>query len=203
MELTEAVRRAISSSLLGVHTAAPGRIEAYDAALQKAKVLPLIKRRYADGKVESMPVISSVPVIFPRTAAASLTMKVAKGDGVLLIFAERALELWLKDGGEQEPGKPRHHDLSDAIAIAGLYPFTGESPGADNAELLLKAGQAALKLDGGKIALGTPAAELLDIVSQLMNLVATGNVTAVGAPLSTAAAITALQLQLDAIKGSL
>jgi hypothetical protein len=201
MALPEAVRAAVEYSLLGLHTAMPGRIENYDAARNKATVKPLIKRVLADGKVESLPVISNVPVVFPRTAAASLRFKVAKGDGVVLIFAERALERWLANGGEQEPGKPRHHDMNDAIAFLGAYSFA-EPPSDDgSADVLLKAGVASLRLDGGKLALGAGATEVLEVLSLALAALAVSTVG--GTPLNNAATFTALQVQIDAIRGPL
>lgn len=242
MQLPDAVRTAIDHQLLGLHTAMPAEVVEYDPEKQQARVQPLIKRRYADGLVETMPQIHAVPVIFPRTAAASLTLKVAKGDTVLVVCCERSIERWAQHGGEQEPGKPRHHALTDAVALVGLWPFSSTSPGADNADFLLQAGDvevraqdgtltlksgdvtatldgslftltgvaaaeltdgtARFKVQGGKIAAGTDAAELLDLLSQFMQQVATGT-CAIGSPISTAANIAALKVQLETIRGTL
>lgn len=127
--LIDAINKGIESALNIIHTAVPGRIEKYDSGSQKAEVKPLIKRSYTDGTSLSLPVIPNVPVIMPRTATFSLTFPVAAGDLVLLIFCERSLDRWLSNGGEVEPGDDKKHDLSDAIAIPGLYPFTETSPG--------------------------------------------------------------------------
>ena len=138
----DVLRLAIDSRIAGIHTALPAKILDYDHETQKARVQPLIKKAYLDGKVESLPVVDHVPVIWPRTtgvdgATVSFTFPVRQDDLCLLLFAERALENWLTAGGEQEPGDPRKHDLTDAVALMGLSPFTLESKAENNDDVLL------------------------------------------------------------------
>lgn len=122
-ELSELLRRAVKHGLSNIHTALPAQIESYDHTEQRASVKPLIKKSYRDGKVESLPVIERVPVIFPRGTDFSMTWPLQQGDTVLLVFSERSMEKWLAKGGEQEPGDTRQFSLTDAIAIPGLQPF--------------------------------------------------------------------------------
>ena len=138
----DVIRLAVDSRIAGIHTALPGRVEEYDHQAQKANVQPLIKKKYLDGKVESLPIINDVPIIWPRTtgvgkASVSFTFPVRKDDLCLLVFAERALENWRTAGGEQEPGDPRKYDLTDAVAIMGLSPFSQESKSENNDDVLL------------------------------------------------------------------
>jgi hypothetical protein len=126
--LVELLTAAIDGRLGGVHTALPGRIESYDASTQKATVKPLIQNVElpAEGAeiVDVLPVLHDVPVIFPRTAGFFLSLAVAPGDLVLLVFLERSADLWLhSQGGDTHPVDPRRHDLSDAVALPGLFPF--------------------------------------------------------------------------------
>jgi hypothetical protein len=204
MDFTEALRRAVEYQLLGLHTAAPGRVESYDPATQRAKVKPLVPRVYADGQVQEQAILTSVPVIFPRTAAGSLTFQVARGDTVLLVFCERSIEEFLVTGGGS-PSKSRHHDLSDAVAIPGLFPFLETSPGAAGADMRLEARTAELNFNGGKVALGAAGVEVLALLSQTLQALGTATVTVDGSPtpLNNAADFIALKAQLDSIKGSL
>lgn len=167
--LTELLRLAVESGLSDIHTCLPGTVESYDFATQKASVKPSIKKAYRDGETASMPVIEGVPVVFPRSGGASLTFPVESGDGVLLLFSERSLENWLQQGGEQEPGDPRRMDLSDAIAIPGLYSFAEDGPAANNTDVQLqyKGGQFVINQDG-RIALGNQTGELIDILQQIV-----------------------------------
>lgn len=115
--LIEMTRKEIAN----IHTASPGVILSYDGHL--ASVKPLNKFKVPDGRTIDMPVIVGVPVIFPSGSGgnASVTFPIAVGDGCLLVFAENAIDDWLK-GGESEDY--RKHDLTDAIAIPGLYNFS-------------------------------------------------------------------------------
>lgn len=135
--LPEILETSIQRSLSEIHTCIPGKIQSYDHKTQKATVLPLIKKKYRDGVVESMPPIVSVPVVFPRTIEASLTMPVKGGDGVIILFSERSMERFLSLGDEQEPGDARKFDLTDGIAIPGLFPFSTPSLSENNDDVLL------------------------------------------------------------------
>lgn len=139
-----------------LHVALPGRVERYDAGTQKADVKPLL-RVPAGEEFYSMPVINDVPVMFPRAGGAIFSMPVQVGDGVLLVFSERSLDEWLQSGGEVSPEDPRMHDISDAVAIPGLYAFN-EASEADPDDVLLRFNQSELRLakDGG-FAVKTPA----------------------------------------------
>ena len=138
--LSEPLLAAVDAVMSELHVCLPGRIERYDHTQQRAEVKPLIRRRYADGEVDDMPVIAGVPVVFPRSGGASLTMPVNRGDGVLLIFADRSIDRWLVRGGEVTPDDRRKHDISDCIAVPGLYSFADPSPQDNNEDVLLQYG---------------------------------------------------------------
>ena len=144
--LSEPLLRAIDQALTDIRVCLPARIESYDHTTQRAEVTPLLRRAYADGNVESMPVIAGVPVVWPRSGGASLTMPVKRGDGVMLVFADRSLDRWLVQGGEVTPDDRRKHDLSDAIAIPGLYSFADPSPQDNNDDVLLQYAGSSLRM---------------------------------------------------------
>lgn len=166
-ERSEPTRTPLHAAIVGVfrdmlqdvYTALPGAIESYDAVKGRAKVKPQIQEvQDSTGKYKPLPVVPGVPVIFPGGAAASLTMPLAKGDTGLLIFTKHALEVWLSRGGDVAPGDPRLFDLTDAVFLPGLRPFSQGSPAEGATALTLKNGDAKVKLDGGKIAIGNPTA---------------------------------------------
>jgi hypothetical protein len=138
--LGEIIRRALDARLAGVHVALPGRIEKYDAAKQKADVLPLVKT--PEG--ESMPVVCNVPIVFPGSGGFRITFPVKKGDVVLLVFSDRSLDIWKSEGGEVDPRDTRQHALSDAVALVGLRSF--DDPLEDVPTDSMKAGK-----DGGTV----------------------------------------------------
>jgi len=218
--LTDAFRQAIEHRLSDVHTCLPAQIISYDHTKEKASVEPLLKRKYRDGKIDRLPIIVNVPVVWPRSGGCSLTFPVKKGDGCLLIFSERSLDKWLSVGGVVEPDDPRKFDLTDAIALMGLTSFAEESDIPNNENLLLRyqgtqlvmdpsggirlqndAG-ATLKLDGaGKCALGANGVELLDVLVRTLDFLSKDTVD--GKPLAQQGNYGSLKGELESILGSL
>lgn len=148
LSMAELLSRAIDQALTDIRVCLPARVESYDHTTQRAEVTPLLRRRYADGVVEPMPVIAGVPVVWPRSGGASLTMPIKRGDGVMLIFSDRSLDSWLVQGGEVTPDDRRKHHLSDAIAIPGLYSFADPSPQDNNEDVLLQYAGSSVRLAG-------------------------------------------------------
>lgn len=106
----------------------PGRIDKYDPKTQKADVKPLVMDLTAtrDGTelLEELPVIPSVPVMFLRGGGFFVSVPIAKGDLVTLLFSDRSLDNYLSGRGVvTDPDDFRTHALADAVAIPGGYPF--------------------------------------------------------------------------------
>lgn len=127
--LASVIRGAIEAHALELHTAMPGKVLSYDAAAQTADVQPVLRRpmRDVDGErvVEDLPVIPNVPVMFPRTAGAFISLPVAAGDYVLLVLCEGSIDAWRATGEVSDPGDERRHNLSHAVAIPGVFPQAG------------------------------------------------------------------------------
>lgn len=197
------------SRAANMHTCLPGRVEKYDHATQKATVKPLLNRRIrtAEGfEAEEIQPIPSVPVLWPRSGGASLTFPVKRGDGCLILFSERSLDLWLSTGGVVTPDDPRKFALSDAICLPGLQPFAGGDYPADNDNVRLQYGDAQLVINNdNKLALGNNSAELLDLFDQLLQaLISTTTATGIGnQPLSQVPTFTQIKSLLAQIKGDL
>lgn len=147
--LAELLSGHVSRSLSELHTAMPGRVERYDRTTQTADVQPLVKRAVADEagveSLESLPVVPSVPVVFPGAGDYAITFPIARGDTVLLVVASASLDRWLARGGEVDPDDERTHALSDAVAIPGLRA---------RPDALGSVPSSALHVRGGKIYLG-------------------------------------------------
>lgn len=212
--ITDAMRQAVLFQLYDVHTALPGQIIFYDHTTQKATIQPCLKKSYLDGTTQEMPILNNVPVIFPRAGGASLTFPVVSGDTCLLLFIERSTDLWKSVGGVVAPNDPRKFDLSDAVAIMGLMPFTENSLSDNNEDVLLtyKGSNIRIKASGdiqietaSKVAIGNTSAEVLDIVSSILGILTTSVTTAPGSPIFQGLGPTyaTLKLALDSIKGSI
>lgn len=222
--LNDAIRAAIEYRLNNLHTALPAAIISYDYTTQKASVQPLLNKVWAAGTATTnnqdiandlttpMPVLENVPVIFPRAGGASLTFPVVQGDTCLLLFIERSTDLWLTVGGQVSPDDNRKFDLSDAVAIMGLFPFTETSAATNNEDVLLTFAGSSIRIkpDGevdiktaSKVAIGTAATEVLDVISQLLGYLSTSLTTTDATPIDNALNYGLLQTQLDAIKGTI
>jgi hypothetical protein len=189
----------VDGKIMAVNTAIPGAIAKY-ATSGKAEVQPLVKLKYADGAIITPPVITNVVVVQPRTAGGSLTLPIAVGDPVLLIFSQWSIDRWASEGTLVEAGDARHHSMSDAFAIPGAFSFKDGPTGETGT--VLKDGNTKVKLTGEKVAIGNAVAELLSEVVTALN--ATGNSNCVnGAPLTQSAAILAAAAKIESIRGTL
>ena len=125
--LSTAARSAIGAALLDVHTAQPGLVKSYDADNQVADVQPLLQRVLParddedEDATEAAPILTSVPVIWPRVGSYFLHMPLEAGDYVLLIFSEGDTNNVRKNGETSRPGTVRRHGMSGAAAIPGWF----------------------------------------------------------------------------------
>lgn len=125
--------------------------------------------------VVSLPLLVDVPICFPSAGGFVLTLPIAIGDEVLVIFASRCIDAWWQNGVESIPMETRMHDLSDGFAIPGprSQPNVVSGISASNAQLRTVAGTCYLEITpAGAINLVAPAG-----VKITGNLVVTGTVT--------------------------
>jgi len=225
ISMADAIRQSILYQLSLIHTALPGAIVSYDYTTQKAAVQPLLNKLSPEGPPNGtpipLPVLQNVPVIFPRAGGASLTFPVVQGDTCLLLFIERSTDLWKTDGGQVTPDDNRRFNLSDAVAIMGLFPFSETSQATNNDDLLLTYNGSSFRIKkngdivietASKIAIGTSVVELLQKISDTLAGIAAITTTVTVAsvpfgpvpfPIDNAATFTAIKGQIDSIKGTI
>jgi hypothetical protein len=120
----EGQRAAFYSAAAQTRVAIPGIIDSFDPVKQTASVQPAITENIqvgeTDAKPTKLPLLTDVPVQFPRANGYCITLPVAKGDECLLVFADMCIDGWWQSGGVQDQMETRRHDLSDAIAIPGI-----------------------------------------------------------------------------------
>lgn len=113
----------IERMLGNLRTASPGIVKEVDLSRQTVTVQLAIQGKIVDqsgvAKWINMPLLTDVPIIWPRAGGFSLTFPVAIGDECLVVFGERCIDSWWQSGGVQKPIDDRQHDLSDAFAIFG------------------------------------------------------------------------------------
>ena len=150
-----AERLAFNRMALGLYTACPGIIIAWDADKNLATVQPATRMKIVSGtgavSYVDLPAVENVPPCLPHSAAAGLyfTVPIKPGDCCLMIFAQRAIDnlvaYGIPDGKPTNPvegAEPRfcelrHHDLTDAMFIPSLVltPTAIEDWAADAIEL--------------------------------------------------------------------
>ncbi len=159
----------------GVHTCFPGQVVEYDSSTDLAVITPLLKIKFRGQSPEPLANLQDVPIVFSRTVSGGWFPKIAPGDIVTVVVAERSIEDWLSGSGNAVyPTEARNHDISDAYAIPGGYPEGKpfEATRNDNInELLVKPGE--------KLGIGNGSVELLDLFDQLLTLLQ-GSVDASG-----------------------
>ncbi len=123
LDVLDQFREAMLDAL---HTAMPGKVVSFDSSTCLARVQPMIPRIRIDAlgekTIEQLPEIPDVPIIYPRSGAASIVFPLAAGDGVLLVFSEGALGTWRATGKAVDPGDVRRHSLSHCVAFPGAFP---------------------------------------------------------------------------------
>lgn len=101
-----------------------GIVKAVYADNQTVDVQPVVKgqRLHSDLSVSEFvpPLLLDVPLVFFQGGNYTITVPVAVGDEVLVVFTDSDYSAWWQSGGVQNPQRLRKHNLSNAIAIAGV-----------------------------------------------------------------------------------
>lgn len=193
--LASNIKQGVESRLKELHTSLPGIVETFDPETQLASIQPAIKRVFTsrEGDIElltpsDLPILINVPIVFPRGGGFSLTFPVKKGDECLLVFCERSIDNWHKEGGVQLPSARRFHSFSDATAFVGLSSLVNKIPDYDDTNTqfksddgkveitLLTNGTISIKAET-KVTVDAPDAEFTGNVKILGNLEVIGDST--------------------------
>jgi hypothetical protein len=201
--LIDLLRNAIESRLLDTHTAIPGIVDSFNAAEGTVNVRPAIRRKYKDGTIEALPVIPNVPVCFPsgNGGKSFLSFPLRRNDSVLLVFAERAIDVFKQKSGVVDALDPRKFHLSDAVAIPGLFPKPQRNARISAEHVRLEHEGASIELQSaGKFKIGRPTGdELFDLLSQLAQ--ACSQIANGAGPTANAGTFVTLKTKIDALKG--
>ena len=123
-DFSAGMRLLFDAMLGGVHTATVGMVQSYDPATMRAVIQPCLMKAYYDLPTPVLlPLLMDVPILFFSTGSLHIIAPPDPGSYVLLVICERSLDTWLTSGGIMDPLIPRKFDLSDAVAIPGLFPL--------------------------------------------------------------------------------
>lgn len=116
----------------GIWTALPAIVLSVDFEKMTCTARPAITgiQNTPTGQIQTppMPILLDVPIVFPRVSGFALTLPLAIGDEILVIFSSRCIDGWWQSGcpinskNDINPALPlefRMHDLSDGFAIPG------------------------------------------------------------------------------------
>jgi len=106
-----------------------GTIAKFDATTQKATVsvnfITSVQNVGSDTSVLQEKVsLQDCPVICLGGGKGSLRFPIAVGDSCLVLFNDVDMDNYVTSGNVMVPNTNRRHDLSDAIVLVGLRPFT-------------------------------------------------------------------------------
>lgn len=157
-DIEESVRIALDANQAALWTSLPGIVQEVDLVAQAVSVQPAIRPKivnksgeYEDG---SFPLLINVPIVWPRTQNFALTLPVAIGDEVLVVFASRCIDAWWESGVESAQAEVRFHDLSDGFAVFAptSQPKRFNNVSANSVQLRDKDGTTYLEVAPGGVA---------------------------------------------------
>ena len=125
VDLNDVIHAALDNIISKIHTSIPCVVKKYDAQKRMGDIQPLIKTVLKSGKVLSQPLIQNVPFLILSGGGALISFPIKPGDTVLALFSERSIDEWVNSAGDEtDPLDTRKHNLSDAVAICGLFPYS-------------------------------------------------------------------------------
>lgn len=134
--VVSAIEQFVWGILSDVHTSMPGEVLKYDFSRQCAEIKPLLKRRFSDNTQQEYKPIVDVPVLFLQCGNGGIHFPVKPGDFALLLFVERSMDNWLYSGKVSDT-LHRKFDITDAVAIMGIMPFTNTSLAENNDDVFI------------------------------------------------------------------
>jgi hypothetical protein len=118
------IKLALDARLTDLHVALPGKVELWDNDSLKVSVRPMIKRAIetvsGGSKVEELPVIQNVRVVYPGGGGFAVAYPLSVGDTGVLLFCERNIAEWGRTGENSNPRDRRLHGLAGAVFLPGL-----------------------------------------------------------------------------------
>lgn len=221
----EAQRLSLDGRQATMWTAMPAVVVSVNMAKMTLAATIAIQGRYEnpDGTIQWVNIgngpVQDIPIVFPSAGGFTITMPIAAGDEVLVIFASRCIDAWWQSGGTGNlPLEYRMHDLSDGFAIPGPRSIPNVVPSISTTDLQIRnnLGTTFLSIGAdGKIGFANPATSLKTVLTNIESLlnVFMGTLAAFGGGASpvtqsmleapAATAVTSLAAVLTEINGLL
>lgn len=133
MSATEFFDTMIQNLIDNFNTGLIGQIEKYDPVQMKADVQPLIRDRDGD----SLSPLLNIPVNLFRAGGFIIRPPYKKGDLVYVACAQHDIDDVIETGKISMRANARQHNLTDAVVIGGLNPFSHPLPAAHGEDMLI------------------------------------------------------------------
>ena len=142
--LPEAMRKMLNSQRSDIRVSCPGIVRGVSGSHPNMRltIQPSIALRDADGNARPFDVIHDVPLQCIGGGGWLIEVTPGVGDIVWLIFSDRPLDEWKRNGGMVEPTESRTHATQDAFAI----PLSGGNGVSSNLVLRSSSGTPALEM---------------------------------------------------------
>ena len=137
-----------------IHTAIPAVVVSYDptTAPPRARVRPAVDLLFTDGTTMPRAELLDVPVLWHSTSEWAVTMPLAAGDTVLVVFCERDISGFKHDRTARRLPSNRIMSEADAVAIPGFGPAVPITPAStDGVTIQNVDGSTALVIEDGHI----------------------------------------------------
>ena len=172
LSLYEVILNAVQDAVKNTHVCLPAKIDTYDSGTQSADVLLMINEIDPDsGEQDNTEqfLLTGVPVQFYASKSDSfVSLPLGTDTFGCVVFADKSLDDYLQSDGNQpvdENLDPRNHDLSDAVFVPGMRPYSQYINGYSSDNMVIKNSSMKIELDpDGKISITGGSRELLTII---------------------------------------
>jgi hypothetical protein len=194
------IQTAIEAALMDVHTWLPATVVLVRQN-NMVDIQPLLMRKFKTLPAAiPLPIVQNTMVCAPRGSTWGMKLPIVPGDFGVALFCERSLDLWSVSGGLVDPQDARHHDLSDAVFIPGLYPESMPilpPMGAMPTDMVFYNALAQIYLQAeGTFKITNGPAELMLLLNQIL-----GQVTAIATQLNTFATTMSTAASIPGVTG--
>lgn len=158
----EVIRQAVYGILANIMTAAPVRINSFDATTMTCEVtlLQIMSAEQEDNSWDWQPavVLGQCPVIFPSGGGFTFVSPPQPGDEALAIFASRSIDEWWTQSNGLQRADLRMYHHADAFILAGIWNRTRVPAGVDPNALEIRStdGTMKIRLDPSGITMTAP-----------------------------------------------
>jgi hypothetical protein len=119
VNMNDITRKMINDAVSNIHTSLPAKINKYDAEKMRAEIT-LISKQNLEGEMVEIPPVLEVPVGFMKAGPFIIRPPFKKGDVVVVVFSEKAIDQLLISGKSEEVKYTRMHSIDDAIIVNSL-----------------------------------------------------------------------------------